>query len=194
MISAILLAAGKSTRIGQANKLLLPFRGSTIVETVIGQLLKSMVDEVIVVANRENNLKDQLANTSNKLTVVVNREAEIGLTTSIQCGVKATNPKTKGLMICLGDMPLLTKEDYNILINNYLDVKNEVILVPKFNDRRGNPVIFSHHFMDQIMCQKSMDGCKPIIKSFPSYVVEVPVYNNHFTIDIDTIEDYQRIK
>jgi len=190
MISAIVLAAGKSTRIGKENKMLMPFGASTILGTVVSALEQSLVDEVIIVTDDitiSNNVSS-----SGKTKFVVNKDADKGMTTSIQCGVKASSTKSNGFMICLGDMPMLTKEDYNLLVNNYLDESNEVILIPKQPDRRGNPVIFSHHFLDQIMKLESMEGCKPILLSFPSYVKEVQVLNDHFFLDIDTKDEYRK--
>ena len=190
MISAIVLAAGKSTRIGKENKMLMPFGASTILGTVVSALEQSLVDEVIIVTDDitiSNNVSS-----SGKTKLVVNKDADKGMTTSIQCGVKASSTKSNGFMICLGDMPMLTKEDYNLLVNNYLDESNEVILIPKQPDRRGNPVIFSHHFLDQIMKLESMEGCKPILLSFPSYVKEVQVLNDHFFLDIDTKDEYRK--
>ena len=190
MISAIVLAAGKSVRIGKGNKMLLPFGESTILGTVISSLEQSLVDEVIIVT--DDNIISNQVSTAGKAKFVVNKEANKGMTTSIQCGVKTTSTKVSGFMICLGDMPTLTKDDYNLLINNYLDASGEVILVPIQKARRGNPVLFSHHFLDQIMSLESMQGCKPLLLSFPSYVIEVPVTNDHFFIDIDSKADYRQ--
>ena len=191
MISAIVLAAGKSSRMGAANKMLLPFGESTILGSVVSNLEKSLVNEVVIVTDSEDAIGKQLTSYSNT-KIVVNKDADMGMTTSIQCGVKATSSKSKGFMICLGDMPALDNDDFNLLINNYLDKTNEVILVPKRDNRRGNPVIFSHHFLDHIMKLESMNGCKPLLLSFPSYVVEVPVLNEHFFLDIDTKADYRK--
>ena len=88
MISAIVLAAGKSVRIGKENKMLLPFGESTILGTVISSLEQSLVDEVIIVT--DDNIISNQVSTAGKAKFVVNKEANKGMTTSIQCGVKTT--------------------------------------------------------------------------------------------------------
>jgi molybdenum cofactor cytidylyltransferase len=193
MISAIVLAAGNSTRMGDKNKLLLPYGNSTVLATVISQLEQSLADEIIVVTNNDDHISKLYSNYKKPISFVKNENAEDGLTSSIQCGVKATNPQTRGFMICLGDMILLTKYDYNLLINKFLDKSKEVILLPNRSGKRGNPVIFSYHFLDQIMHLRSPNGCKPLVLSFPSYIIEVPVNNNHYFFDIDTQKDYETV-
>ena len=193
MISAIVLAAGKSSRMGAENKMLLPFRGSTVIGSVINALEQSLVDEIIVVENNETIIAQQL-DYSKKVKFVINIDANQGLSTSIQCGIKVAKPITNGYLICLGDMPLLIETDYNLLINKLLNSENKVILIPKFNNKRGNPVLFSSHFKEDILLLKDKEGCKPVVVANDNFVNEIPFSNNHCHVDIDTIEDYQKLK
>ncbi len=192
MISAIVLAAGNSSRMGTDNKMLLPFRGSTVIGTVISALEQSLVDEIIVVKNHETNISQEL-DYGNKVKFVTNSAANQGLTTSIQCGINKASSSTNGYLICLGDMPLLTKTDYNILIKKSLKSENKVILIPKFNNKRGNPVLFSSHFKEDILLLEDKSGCKPVVIANKDLVIEVPFSTNNCHIDIDTMEDYKRI-
>ncbi len=92
MISAIVLAAGTSSRMGAKNKLLLPFKSSTFIENLVAQLLKSTVDEVIVVLGHEkDNIKQVL--TQKELVFTVNINYNSGMTSSIQAGIIATSKK-----------------------------------------------------------------------------------------------------
>ncbi len=193
MISAIVLAAGKSSRMGEINKLLLPYKKSTILGTVLQELKKSLVGEIIVVSHAENNVY-QLVKNDATYKYVVNENAKDGLTTSIQCGIRAADPQASAYLICLGDMPMLEFTDYNLLINSYLQGKNKVILVPVFEYERGNPVLFSTHFKDEILALKSTNGCKPVVLNNPDFVSEIIVDNKHYLSDIDTMKDYNQIK
>jgi molybdenum cofactor cytidylyltransferase len=193
MISAIVLAAGKSSRMGAENKMLLPFRGSTIIGTVINKLEQSLVDEIIIVENNKSNLKQQLGYGA-KVKFVTNAAADLGLTTSIQCGIEASSSSTDGYLICLGDMPLLTRNDYNSLINNLLANFTKVIIIPSFDNRRGNPVLFSSDFKEEILLLQDKDGCKPVVVVNDKYVVEIPLSTNNCHLDIDTTEEYQKFK
>jgi len=193
MISAIVLAAGKSTRMGANNKMLLPFRGSTVIETTVNALIESEVDEIIVVENQDGAIANHL-DKNLKVKVICNMDADQGLTTSIQCGVEVASNDTSAFLICLGDMPLLSFNDYNRLINKLIDYKQKVILLPFSDGKRGNPVLFSHHFKENILQLEEKNGCKPIILNNQNYLLEVPFSNNHCYADIDTMEDYNRIK
>jgi len=193
MISAIVLAAGNSQRMGIENKMLLPFRGTTIISTVLQQLEHSEVNEIILVTGLDKKIIEEINDGANKIKVVVNEQANEGLTSSIQCGIKAANNSAKGFLICLGDMPLLTSEDYNLLNNKLLNTNTKQILTPVKNFKKGNPVVFSCHFKNEILQLKYQGGCKPIVLENEEYVKEVEVFNNHFFVDIDTPEDFQII-
>ena len=193
MISAIVLAAGKSSRMGAENKMLLAFKGSTVIGSVINALELSIVNEIIIVDNKETSIKGHLNNLGS-LKFVTNLDSEQGLTTSIQCGIRAASESTSGYLICLGDMPLLTYSEYNTLVNNYLSSKTIAILIPTFKNKRGNPVLFSAHFKDEILQLQEKNGCKPVVASNDDYVIEIPFPNNNCHLDIDTKEDYKQFK
>ena len=190
MITAILVAAGKSARMGNVNKLHLPFGNGTILETVIQNLLASKIDEIIVVTNEEG-LNSRHHNNS-KISHVVNHNPEFGLTSSIQIGVEKAK-ESSVLLVCLADMPLITSNDYNLLIDNYLNVKKKVIIQPFVNDKPGNPVLFSSHFREEIMSLDYPEGCKPVVKSNTAFLQKIKTTNIVYNTDIDTPENYQEV-
>jgi len=192
MISAIVLAAGKSSRMGENNKLLLPYKNSTIIGTVLDELKNSLVDEIIVVGRPENNIYSLVKNDAS-YKYVVNENSDDGLTSSIHCGMREAQSQASGYIICHGDMPLLNYNDYNILINKYLDINDKVILLPIKNKKRGNPVLFSSHFKEEILALESSNGCKPIVAKNSFFVSEVVVNNSNYFTDIDTADDYDSI-
>lgn len=192
MISAIVLAAGKSARMGKIDKMLLPYKASTVIGTVVNELGKSLVDEIIVVENRDAKIAAHLDNKA-IVKYVTNNDADQGLTSSIQCGIKTASNNSTGYLVCLGDMPLLTNNDYNLLINKLLNIKNKAILIPKHNNKRGNPVLFSHHFKEEILLLEEINGCKPVVIANQDFVIEVHFSNNNCHLDIDTMEDYKKL-
>lgn len=191
MLTAIVLAAGRSTRMGKNNKMLLPFGNSTIIETVLSEIVNAKVDKVILVVDDLAFLKNNRFE-KNDIEVVVNKNSGTGLTSSIQKGVVNALPESD-LIICLGDMPLLKSNDYNLLINNLLQIKSQVIIQPKKGNKTGNPIIFSHHFRDEVLGLNESNGCRPIVKSNLKYLERIPVSNEHYFLDIDTEDDYQNM-
>ena len=192
MISAIILAAGESRRMGVQNKLLLQIDSEVLIRKFVKSVSNSLVDAVLVVVGFEaEKIKAVLHDQSVKF--VENPSYEEGMTTSIQSGVKASSNESTGLMICLADMPFAETSDLNLLIqafNDYRSTESSLIIVPVFQGKRGNPVLFSEEFRDKILTHKG-EGCREIVRQFPHYVKEVCMENDNLLRDIDTPEDYE---
>ena len=191
MISAIILAAGESRRMGVQNKLLLQIDSEVLIRKFVKSVSNSLVDAVLVVVGFEaEKIKAVLHDQAVKF--VDNPSYEEGMTTSIQSGVKASSNESTGLMICLADMPFAETYDLNLLIqafNDYRRTESSLIIVPVFQGKRGNPVLFSEVFREQILTHKG-EGCREIVRQFPHYVKEVSMENDNLLRDIDTPEDY----
>ena len=191
MISAIILAAGESRRMGVQNKLLLQIDSEVLIRKFVKSVSNSLVDAVLVVVGFEaEKIKAVLHDQAVKF--VENPRYEEGMTSSIQSGVKASSNESTGLMICLADMPFAETSDLNLLIqafNDYRSTESSLIIVPVFQGKRGNPVLFSEVFRDKILTHKG-EGCREIVRQFPHYVKEVSMENDNLLRDIDTPEDY----
>tara|TARA_B100000579_G_scaffold426512_1_gene433851 strand:- start:223 stop:816 length:594 start_codon:yes stop_codon:yes gene_type:complete len=191
MISALILAAGESLRMGSKNKLLLQIGSELLITKFVKSVSESNTSEVIVVLGHEGKkirsaLKGQL------LKFIDNPHYYEGMTSSIQFGVKSSSKESLGLMICLADMPFAETLDFNILIQAFLKFRRteiSPIVIPVFEGKRGNPVIFSKEFRDEILAHKG-EGCKEIVKQHANFVKEVHMKNDNLLRDIDTPEDY----
>jgi len=187
MISAIVLAAGTSSRMGSKNKLLLPFKGSTFIEHIVSQLLKSTIDQVIVVLGHEQNKIKQVL-TQKEVVFTINTNYNSGMTSSIQAGIKATSKNTDGYLICLSDMPFLTTSDYNKILASISG--NKEIILPFYKNLKGNPVYFSKGFREEILTHPAPEGCKGIVQNNKNFLIKVPFESTHILKDVDTEEDY----
>ncbi len=191
MTTAIVPAAGTSSRMGKQNKLLLPFRKKTIIETVIHQLEQSRVDEIIVVLGYEaDKIQQLLANVNVRFTT--NDDYLSGMTSSIQAGIRVGNKHTDGYLICLSDMPFLTSADYDQMIDAVSGVKE--ILVPYYANRKGNPVFFSSHFGQEILNHQEPEGCRGVVQDNRQFIRKIPFDNKHILMDIDTIVDFRNLR
>jgi len=193
-ITAILLAAGLSSRMKGENKMLLPYKGTTILQSTYDQLKASNVDRVIIVGGSfyEQIVKQIKIDSSDK--IIQNNNPAAGMTSSIQTGVKTD--KENAFMICLGDMPLISSKQYKVLIDCYLAAvqkDQKTIVVPKVNDQQGNPVIFSQHYREDILMNLEPNGCKSVIELNKSHLVHLNTNDSHYLSDIDTPEDYDQI-
>ncbi len=187
MVSAILLAAGSSRRMGKQNKLLLPWNGRPMIARVAEQIQRSKAGEIIVVLGHEaEKIRSALANF--KLSFACNAQHEKGMTSSIQTGIRASSPNSSGYLICLGDMPRLQTEDYDAIIREISGQKE--ILLPLYRGKRGNPVFFSRHFKGEILAHTEAEGCRKILQTHPQLLRTIPMANDHILHDIDKPEDY----
>lgn len=193
-VSAIVLAAGTSQRMGAANKLLLPYHGRPLVRHVVRTVAASAADEVIVVVGHEaGRVRDALVGLP--VRIVHNDRYAEGMTTSIQTGVGAASPDGAGYMICLSDLPLIEPADLDRLIAAFRDAEDERrIVMPVFEGRQGNPVLFASAHRAEILAHDEPDGCRAIVRRHREHVLRVEMPDDHVLLDIDTPDAYDRVR
>ncbi len=188
MISAILLAAGESKRMGQP-KLLLPFGNGTILEQTVDNLLNSRLNEVIVVVgHKAQEITERLANRPVK--IVLNPVYHEGMGSSIAKGLSLVDDSYRAVMIVLADQPLIDSETINILIEAFLS-HGKGIVVPVYRSRRGHPVIFATKYRKRLQALVGDVGGSQIIEEHETDTFEVTINSESINIDIDTINDYR---
>jgi molybdenum cofactor cytidylyltransferase len=187
MLSAILLAAGESKRMGEP-KQLLPFGQSTLLEQTIDNLLNSAVDEIIVVMGykAEEMIKTIAAK---PVKIVVNPNYTQGMSTSIIAGLSRVDSQAQAVMLALGDQPLVDSQTINRLIEEFYH-HNKGIAIPTYRGMRGHPIIFAIKYKQKLLGLKGDIGGREIIKHRPDDVLEVAVDSKSVITDIDTREDY----
>ena len=195
MISAVILAAGESKRMGKQNKLLLPVAGEALLIKLIKSVCDSDVGQVIVVIGHEaEKIRRKLNNFP--LSFVYNPNFSEGMTTSIKFGVKEVSPDSDGFLICLADMPFINTSEISKLIHAYVQnriKKKRLIVVPVFQGQRGNPVLFSSEFRNDILEHKKESGCKEVIMNNSESVKEIEMDDDNMLLDVDNLDDYQRL-
>jgi len=194
MISAVILAAGESRRMGKQNKLLLPVDGEALLVKLVKSVCDSDAGQVLVVIGHEAEKIRRVLNDF-PLNFVYNPNFSQGMTTSIKSGVKEVSPDCDGILICLADMPFTNTPEINKLIHAYVQNRikeKKLIVVPIFQGNRGNPVLFSCEFRNDILEHKKESGCKGVIMNNPESVMEIEMDDENMFFDVDTLEDYQR--
>ena len=187
-ISAILLGAGKSKRMG-VDKLSLPLGRKTVLEHCFEALVRSEANEVIVVLGIRNKKLKGLFRKP-KVKTVVNPFFNGGMSTSIRRGLQVIHPGFHGVLIALGDQPFLKTRTINGLIHAFEKGKRGII-VPSFRGRRGTPVIFHRRYKKELLDLKGDVGGRSIIERHPEDVRLVPVKSRGVVKDIDTWQDYK---
>lgn len=186
-IAAVVLAAGRSTRMGGPNKLLAELNGKKLVRTVAEQALESRASPVIVVTGHQH--KDvERALEGLDVQFVHNPDFADGLATSVRTGITAVPEKADGAIICLGDMPLVCTETMDRLIDALSPDQGSLIVVPVNDGRRGNPVLWSRRLFGELTALTGDFGARHLIVKHAEAVIEVEVGGRGPFLDIDTPE------
>ena len=194
MVSAILLGAGESKRMG-ANKLFLPWGRKTVFEHCFNVLLRSKIEEVIVVlSDRTKEIRSQFEKRSSfpgkRVKVTMNPNYKRGISTSIRRGIQAIDPRSQGILIALGDQPLLKTRTVNTLIDAFCEGR-EGIVVPSFRGKEGHPVIFHRRYEKELLKLKGDVGGKSILRRYPRGIKVVRVKSEGVVKDMDTWQQYK---
>jgi molybdenum cofactor cytidylyltransferase len=193
-IAAVILAAGRSTRMGGPNKLLAEIGGRPLVRIVTEQALASQASDVIVVTGHQAEQVEK-ALLGLKVKFVRNPDFAEGLASSVKAGIAAVPDNADGAVICLGDMPLISAHLIDRLIEAFAPDRGNLIAVPVSDGRHGNPVLWSRRFFSELMTLDGDIGARHLIAKHSEAVAEVPVEGHGAFLDIDTpqaLEDARR--
>ena len=193
MVTAILLAAGSSRRMGASNKLLLPWKGKPLAVVTAEHILAAGVGELIIVTGHQAS-ETAAAFSHLPARIIHNPHHEQGMTASIQTGVGIATGQ--GYLICLADMALITPEEYILLIKAFESEYSRnihCILLPEYQGRKGNPVLFSAAWRESILQHPEEDGCRTLVRNNPQHHCRITMPTDHILRDIDSPTDYQQL-
>ena len=192
-IAAVVLAGGRSTRMGAINKMLAKIGGKPLVRIAAEQALASQARPVIVVTGYQRERLEQ-ALAGLPVTFVHNPDFVEGLGTSLKAGIAAVPAEADGAVVCLGDMPQVDSKLIDKLIAAFDPAEGALVVVPSIDGRRGNPVVWARRFFNDLMTIKGDFGARYLIGTYAEAVVEVPVAGEAALIDVDTPESLSAVK
>jgi len=192
-IAAIVLAAGRSTRMGAVNKLIADIGGKPLVRIAAEQALASRARPVIVVTGHQRE-KVESALQGLDVTVVHNPDYADGLGTSLRAGIAAVPDTADGAIVCLGDMPQVDAGLIDKLLGAFDPERGALVVVPVIDGKRGNPVVWSRRFFKDLMSVQGDVGARYLIGSYAEAVAEVPVDSAAALTDVDTPESLSAVK
>jgi molybdenum cofactor cytidylyltransferase len=203
-IVAVVLAAGAARRFGRPKQLArFPTPDSpTLVERAVSLALDAVLAKVFVVTGNQhekvNEVLKPLQSRYDALLTVYNEHWELGQGFSVAAGVRAVQqeqPGTGGILFMLADQPRLKVSTLAILTQTFqgLEAKNEKILFPVYNGKRGNPVIFGRAFFEELAQLEGDSGGRTVVHTHPTAAHEVEVDDPAIHEDVDTPEDFDRL-
>jgi molybdenum cofactor cytidylyltransferase len=186
-IGCILLAAGRSTRMGANNKLLEKVGGTMMIRHVADAIVASRARPLVVVTGHmANDVSAVLSGFD--ATIVHNPDYAQGLSTSLKAGLAALPAGLDGVVVALGDMPGIRAEHIDRMISAFAPKESRSIIVPVYAGKRGNPVLWGSEFFAEMREASGDTGAKHLIGANAEKVVELDLGSDAVLIDIDTPE------
>jgi molybdenum cofactor cytidylyltransferase len=178
---------------GGPNKLLAEIARRPLVRIVAEEALASRADPVIVVAGHQR-AEVEKALAGLRVHIVHNPDFAEGLGTSLRAGIAAVPADSDAAIVCLGDMPRVDATLMNRLIAAFDPDRGALVVVPTFEGKRGNPVLWSRRFFPDLMAIEGDVGARRLIGRYSEAVAEVTVEGKAALIDVDTPEALSGVK
>jgi molybdenum cofactor cytidylyltransferase len=183
-VAALVLAAGKSTRMG-ANKLLMDLHGTPMVARTVAAVAASQADPAIVVTGHDPDAV-RAALKSQRVVFAHNPRFAEGMATSLKAGLAALPADIDGVLVCLADMPAVTAAAIDKLIAALNPTEGRAIVVPTYQGKRGNPVLFAAGFIDEMREAHGDAGARALLSAHADAVYEVEMADAGVLADADT--------
>jgi len=189
MISAILLAAGQSKRMGGDNKLIKKYNKKYLINYIVGTLIKSKVDKIIIVLGFQSRKVRKITAKNEKINFIYNKNYKSGISSSIKAGLKRVSKKNIGFLIVQADMPLISKNIINSIC--YVVKKNrKEIIAPTYKGKMGNPIGFKYSMVKILNKVKKDSGAKKIILRNKKRLGLIKVNSKSIFKDFNTKRDF----
>ena len=189
MISAIVLAAGQSKRLGGDNKLIKKYNKKYLINHIIGTLIKSKVNKIIVVLGFQKIKVRKITVKNKKINFVFNKNYKSGMSSSIKTGLKRILKKNIGFLVVQADMPLISKKIINSLCYA-IENNNKEIVVPIYKINMGNPIGFKSSMIKILNKTKGDSGAKKMIKRNKKKLSLIKVNSKSIFKDFNTQGDF----
>ncbi len=190
MISAVILAAGESSRFGTP-KLLFEVNNKTFLEHILTNSNVPEINEVILVLGYNSEKIIPELNTTN-IKIVINHNYKDGQLSSFKTGIRKLNPDNKGILMILVDHPFVTKNTYKTIIQEFVRSSYSKIIIPAYNNRKGHPVIFPVSLKEDILSAPDNQGARYVIRNNSNSVKIVNVNDKFIHADLDYKADVKK--
>jgi molybdenum cofactor cytidylyltransferase len=193
MIAAVVLSAGESRRMGSP-KALLPLASATFIEHIVSCLRQTRVDRVVVVIGHH---AEEIRSKASHLAVawVVNEDYAKGQLSSLIAAIRhleeSDGARVDGILVHLVDHPFVNPKLIDEMIERFYDSK-KLIVVPRYGEKRGHPVIFSRALFPELLAAPLEEGAKRVVRAHRDETLVIDTEDEGVTVDIDTQDEYRK--
>ena len=193
LISCIILSAGLSSRFGSPKALALFKDHQTVIQYLLEQLLKTKLNEIIVVLGAHaHDIKPFLLN-HKKIKVVYNKDYNLGQTSSVKSGLKQISPNTKAFLVLPVDYPWVNPKTIDGLIRHFLNHKS-LVLIPSYQDKKGHPPLFDIDLKDEFLNMENTLGINEIAKKYSNETMLADMDDAGVIKTFNTKEEFEQLK
>jgi len=186
-VAAILLAAGRSRRMG-ACKQLLPLGKNTVIGCCLETLISAGIDPIVVVVSPEGgSVADAVK--PYPAAIAVNNCEDGDMASSVCAGRDALTPACSGVIVALGDSPLVRHATVAALAGCHAAFPDRII-IPVHEGRRGHPVLFPRPILDELAAAMTL---RDLLRHDPDRIRHLNVHDQGILVDLDTPDDYRRV-
>ncbi|MEL6197470.1 MAG: nucleotidyltransferase family protein, partial [Pseudomonadota bacterium] len=191
-ITALLLAAGSSRRMGGRDKLIEDVAGQPMIAATARALAASGADEVLVVLRPGDTARRAALSGVERLRVIENPRSAAGMGTSLACAIRAVSAEADGALIALADMPDLTAADHDRLMAAFDPAEGrEIVRALGADGTPGHPVLFGRRFFEPLSLLEGDEGARGLLREHRDFVAEVRLAGRRALVDLDTPEALQ---
>jgi molybdenum cofactor cytidylyltransferase len=190
--SAVILAAGASSRMGKA-KQLLPLGESTVLAQTLAHVRSAALHEIVLVLGASAEAIRCQLSSPQELKIVVNQAYQQGMASSLRAGLSAVDPGSDAALIILGDQPFIRSETLGRIVDEYRRSQAQIV-IPMHQGQRGNPVLLDRSVFAEVMALEGDVGSRAIFAHHLDGIVNVEVEDSAILLDLDEPADYQRLK
>jgi molybdenum cofactor cytidylyltransferase len=194
MIVAVILSAGESSRMGRP-KALLPIDGLRFIDKIVTSLRLARIGKIMVVlGHNAAEMRQKISDL--QVDLVINPDYKQGQLTSLRAAIRSIEARNDadrvdGILVHLVDHPYINADLVNLMIERFYETK-KLIVVPRYQSRRGHPVIFSRALFGELLAAPLDRGAKAVVHAHRDDTLEIDTNDEGAIIDIDTPEEYRR--
>jgi len=188
--AGLILAAGESRRMGSP-KALLEYRGATFLDTLIGLFAERCAPVIVVLGAAAETIR---TGTTRPARFVINANWQAGMTTSLQCGLRAVPSEAQGVLFTLVDHPAVSPATLNALLAGPPGAEGDpLIRVPRFEGRRGHPIWFSRELIPEFLALPETAAAREVVRRHAAETELLDTADPGILADIDNAEAYKRL-
>jgi molybdenum cofactor cytidylyltransferase len=191
-VSAVILAAGTSSRMGQA-KQLLSLGQSTVLAETLAHVQSAALHEIVLVLGASAEAIRRRLPSPQQFKIVVNQAYEQGIASSLRAGLSAVDPISDAALIVLGDQPFIRPQTLDRIVEQYRRSQAQIV-IPVHQGQRGNPVLLDRSVFAEVMALEGDVGSRAIFAQHLDRTVNVEVEDKGILLDLDDPADYERLK